>query len=59
MGVLRPDGTLAFQPSFAVRSGSPIAVPGGEAEDSGRLWTPDGVAGGGGEKPKLWTPGMD
>jgi hypothetical protein len=59
MGVLRPDGTLAFQPSSAVRSGSPIAVPGGEAEDSGRLWTPDGVAGGGGEKPKLWTPGMD
>ena len=59
MGLLRPDGTPALHPSAAARSSSPIAVPGDEAEDSGRLWTPDGVAGSEGEKPKLWTPGMD
>lgn len=58
VGVLRPDGTLALQPS-AARERSTIVVPGSEEPGAGGIWTPEGAAGEGGEKPKLWMPGMD
>ena len=50
LGILRPDGTLA-QPSPEEEPPAASAEPGG-------LWTPDSVAPGG-EKSKLWTPGME
>jgi hypothetical protein len=50
LGILRPDGTLA-QPLPEEEVPAASAEPGG-------LWTPDSVAPAG-EKPKIWTPGMD
>jgi tetratricopeptide (TPR) repeat protein len=50
LGILRPDGTLA-QPLPEEEIPAASAEPGG-------LWTPDSVAPAG-EKPKIWTPGMD
>ncbi|MBN2296734.1 MAG: hypothetical protein JXM70_30190, partial [Pirellulales bacterium] len=62
IGVLRPDGTPAgMPPGMAPAAGGPQEPPMAAPEtDSGKLWTPDGDAGGGGgEKSKLWVPGMD
>lgn len=60
MGVLRPDGTPAMPMGAPPAEESPIVVPGGQAEEPGKIWTPDGSSGSSeGEKPKLWTPGMD
>ena len=65
MGVLRPDGSPAMPPGGM--PGAPpaeepsIVVPGGsQPEEAGKIWTPDGSSGTDeGEKPKIWTPGMD
>ena len=60
MGVLHPDGSPAMPPGAPPDAGPAIVAPGGEAEESGKIWTPDGSSGSSeGEKPKLWTPGMD
>ncbi len=60
MGVLRPDGTPAMPMGAPPTEDPSIVVPGGEAEEPGKIWTPDGSSGSSeGEKPKLWTPGMD
>jgi len=61
MGVLRPDGTPAMPMGAPPAAEPSIVVPGGsEPEESGKIWTPDGSSGSSeGEKPKLWTPGMD
>jgi hypothetical protein len=60
MGVLRPDGTPAMPPGTSPAEEPAIVVPGGQPEESGKIWTPDGSTGDSeGEKPKLWTPGMD
>ncbi len=62
MGVLRPDGSPAMPPGAVPPSaeGPSLVVPGGQGEESGKIWTPDGSSGASeGEKPKLWTPGMD
>lgn len=57
IGALRPDGTPAGMPPGA---GGPQEPPAAQAEPN-KLWTPDGDSGGGngGDKPTLWTPGMD
>ncbi len=60
MGVLRPDGSPAMPPGGGPAADPSLMVPGGEAEEPGKIWTPDGSSGSSeGEKPKLWTPGMD
>ncbi|MHB8897766.1 MAG: hypothetical protein ACYC6Y_03360 [Thermoguttaceae bacterium] len=60
MGVLRPDGTPAMPIGPQQAAEPSILVPGGASEEPGKLWTPDGASGRPeGEKPKLWTPGMD
>lgn len=57
-GVLRPDGTLAAEPAAPGQEGPSVVVPGAEAAEPGKLWTPDSQKPAG-EKPKIWTPGMD
>lgn len=60
MGVLRPDGTPAMPVGPPPGAESSIVVPGGQPAEAGKIWTPDGSSGSSeGEKPKLWTPGMD
>ena len=61
MGVLRPDGSPAMPPGAAPAEEPSIVVPGGgQPEEAGKIWTPDGSTGTSeGEKPKIWTPGMD
>ena len=60
MGVLRPDGTPAMPQGPPPAAAPSIVVPGGQPEEPGKIWTPDGSSGSSeGEKPKLWTPGMD
>lgn len=55
IGALRPDGTPAGPAPGAVPpSGAPAAAEG----EPGKLWTPDSQKPSG-EKPGIWTPGMD
>jgi tetratricopeptide (TPR) repeat protein len=54
-GLLAPDGTPPGPPPQEEPS---IIVPGGSPEQAGKLWTPGGETSTG-EKPALWTPGMD
>lgn len=58
-GLIGPDGSLSIPlPQAETRSG--IVVP-GEQSTSSKLWTPgseSGAPAGGGEKKKLWMPGM-
>jgi tetratricopeptide (TPR) repeat protein len=58
LGVLHPDGT----PAFAQEEGPPeqpsLVLPGQGGAKPGELWTPDSQKPAG-EKPKIWTPGMD
>ena len=57
IGAIRPDGTPAGMPSDGPGYQE---QPESQAEsDAGKLWTPDGDSGGGGDKPSLWMPGMD
>ncbi len=58
IGALRPDGTVAAPAAAASREDASLAIPGEEAAEPGKLWTPDGQKPAG-EKPKIWTPGMD
>ena len=53
IGALNPDGTPAGMPAGPQEPAGPAAEP-----EAGKLWTPDGESGGG-DKPSLWTPGMD
>ena len=56
LGVLRPDGMPAGAAAGAGMPGGPAAGPPPQAaQEPGKLWTPGGEQGGGGEK-KLWTP---
>jgi len=56
-GVLRPDGTPA-RPAPRQAPAEPAAAVPGEADDSGKLWLPESQRPAG-EKPRIWTPGMD
>ena len=47
IGAIRPDGMPAAEQE-----------PSAAEPETGKLWTPDGESAGG-EKPSLWTPGMD
>jgi hypothetical protein len=58
VGVMRPDGTFAAPMGPAAEEQPGIMVPGAEAAEPGKLWTPEGQTPQG-EKPKLWMPGMD
>ena len=58
MGILRPDGSLAM-PMAPEEEQSSLVVPGEETGEGSGLWTPDGSTAESGEKPKIWTPGMD
>lgn len=51
VGVLRPDGPAAEESAG-------LMAPGQETAEPGKIWTPEGQAPQG-EKPKIWTPGMD
>jgi len=51
IGAIRPDGTPAAPPP---EEEPPAAAP----DESGKLWTPDSQKPAG-EKPTIWTPGMD
>ena len=63
IGAIRPDGTPAGMPPAGMppAGAAPQEPLGAQPEpDAGKLWTPDGESGGGGgDKPSLWTPGMD
>jgi len=57
-GVLRPDGTPAMPPGApGVREPS-LVIPGQSGAEPGKLWTPESQRPTG-DKPKIWTPGMD
>jgi hypothetical protein len=57
-GVLRPDGARPTAAQQAADVAAPsIVVPGQEAPEAGRIWTPDGTQPG--QEKKIWTPGMD
>ncbi len=58
VGLLRPDGTPAVPMEPAERAEPSLIVPGQPGAEPGGLWTPDSQKPPG-EKPKLWTPGMD
>jgi len=59
LGVLRPDGTPAAPPPGAPTADDPsLMTPGESAAEPGKLWTPDSQKPSG-EKPGIWTPGMD
>ena len=55
-GVVGPDGTPVGPPPEET---SGIVVPDGESGASGEIWTPDAERSGKGDKPAIWTPGMD
>ena len=56
-GLLRPDGTPVEFPSREAPQ-EPVAEPTGQADEPGKLWLPDSQRPTG-EKPRIWTPGMD
>jgi hypothetical protein len=54
IGAINPDGTpTAGMTAAPQEPAAPAAEP-----EAGKLWTPDGESGGGGDKPALWTPDM-
>ncbi|MHC4406794.1 MAG: hypothetical protein ACYTG0_44805, partial [Planctomycetota bacterium] len=57
-GMLRPDGTPIPDHEAPSAEEPPLAMPGQEAAEPGKLWTPESQKPPG-EKPKIWTPGMD
>ena len=59
LGIISPDGQPR-QPGAGAPS-QPSSQPSQAAAASPGVWTPDGpqAPSGGGEKPKLWIPGMD
>lgn len=58
VGLLRPDGTPAVPVGQPEPEPPSLVVPGVAGAKPGELWTPDSERASG-EKPKLWTPGMD
>ncbi len=58
VGVLRPDGSMAMPAGPAAEPQPGIMMPGQEAAEPGKIWTPEGQAPQG-EKPKIWMPGME
>ena len=55
-GIISPEGRPAGRPPAAPRQMAATAA----TETASKLWTPDApAAAGGGEKSKLWIPGMD
>lgn len=59
LGVLRPDGTPAAPPPGAPTADDPsLVTPDESAAQPGKLWTPDSQKPAG-DKPGIWTPGMD
>ncbi len=57
-GAIRPDGTPVAAAAPQPQEEPAVAVPGGAADDPGKLWLPEGQQPAG-EKPRIWTPGMD
>ena len=58
-GLLRPDGTPAYAPGRREPEEPAAAVPApGQPDESGKLWLPESQRPAG-EKPRIWTPGMD
>ena len=55
-GLLRPDGTPAYAPRRPMEQPAPAAP--GEAAEPDKLWLPESQRPAG-EKPRIWTPGMD
>ncbi len=55
-GIIGPDGMPAGPPPA---DASGIVVPGGAGEDSAEIWTPGSEQSAQGEKPAIWTPGME
>jgi len=58
IGVLNPDGTPAEPPEAAAAEPPSLVVPGQSGAKPGELWTPDSQKPTG-DKPQIWTPGMD
>ena len=58
IGVLNPDGTPAEPPEAPGAEPPSLVVPGQSDAKPGELWTPDSQKPTG-DKPKIWTPGMD
>jgi hypothetical protein len=59
LGILRPDGTPAGPPPGAPTADDPSLVTPGESDaEQKKLWTPDSQKPAG-DKPGIWTPGMD
>ena len=58
IGVLNPDGTPAEPPEAPGAEPPSLVVPGQSDARPGELWTPDSQKPTG-DKPKIWTPGMD
>jgi len=58
IGVLNPDGTPAERPEASPAEPPSLVVPGQAGAKPGELWTPDSQKPTG-DKPKIWTPGMD
>lgn len=58
IGVLNPDGTPAEPPEAAAAEPPSLVVPGQSDAKPGELWTPDSQRPTG-DKPRIWTPGMD
>ena len=57
-GVLRPDGTPAVPPGAPTADDPSLVIPGQSTAEPGKLWTPESQKPTG-DKPKIWTPGMD
>ena len=55
-GVVGPDGMPVGPPP---EDTSGIVVPGSASGASGEIWTPDAEHPGKGDKPAIWTPGME
>ncbi|HUT89770.1 MAG TPA: hypothetical protein VMY37_09755 [Thermoguttaceae bacterium] len=58
IGVLNPDGTPAEPPEAPGAEPPSLVVPGQSDAKPGELWTPDSQKPTG-DKPRIWTPGMD
>ena len=58
VGILRPDGTPAVPEGPPADEQAAVVVPGDPVAEPGELWTPDSQKPPG-EKPKIWTPGID
>ncbi len=58
LGFLHPDGTPAVPEEEAAAGEPSLVLPGQEGAKPGELWTPDSQKPAG-DKPRIWTPGMD